>query len=115
MCHFLLILPLLALPIFWFVPLSVALPAYSIVAALSIMIYWYAIQAMKLPIQNGTEGLVGEIGEAIETRNEILLVRIHNEIWQAVPLKDSLCVGDRLEVVSVERRMLRVKSLETNA
>jgi hypothetical protein len=63
MCHLLLALPL---PMFWICPLSVALPAYGAAAGFSAVIYWYAIQAMNRPIQNGAEGMVSEIGEVIE-------------------------------------------------
>lgn len=115
MCHLLLALPLLALPLFWIVPLSVALPAYGVVTGLSAVIYWYAIQAMNRPIQNGAGGMVGEIGEVIETRDGDLRVRVHNEMWQAVPLGAPLCKGDYLEVVGVEELTLRVQKLDLDA
>lgn len=115
MCHLLLALPLLALPLFWAFPLSVALPAYGAVAGLSAVIYWYAIQAMKRPIQNGAEGMVGEIGEVIETGDENLLVRIHNELWPAVPSRGPVHAGDQVEVIGVERLTLQVQKLDPDA
>lgn len=115
MCHLLLALPLLALPLFWIFPLSVALPAYGAIAGLSAVIYWFAIQAMNRPIRNGAEGMVGEIGEVIETSDDGLLVRVHNEMWHAVSPDAQLCIGDYTEVVDAERLTLRVRKLDLDA
>ncbi|MFN7085224.1 MAG: NfeD family protein [Burkholderiales bacterium] len=112
MCHLLLALPLLALPMFWIFPLSVALPAYGMVTGLSAVIYWYAIQAMNQPIQNGLEGMVGEIGKVIENRKGDLLIQIHNELWHAVSPGVPLRAGDEVEVVGEEHLILRVQKLE---
>lgn len=111
MCHFLLFLPLLALPVFWIAPLAVALPVYGMVLASSAAIYWYAVQAMRLPAQTGAEGMVGETGEVIESRGANLFVRARSEIWHAesaAPLRG----GDRVRVVAVEHLTLRVRKLE---
>jgi membrane protein implicated in regulation of membrane protease activity len=115
MCHLLLVLPLLALPLFWIFPLSVALPAYGAVASLSAVIYWYAIKAMKQPLRNGAESMVGKIGEVIESSDGDLRVRVHNELWYAVSPGTTLYKGDYLEVVGVERMTLRVQKLDLDA
>jgi len=114
MCHFLLLLPLVALPVFWIAPLAVALPVYGAVLALSAAIYWYAIQAMRQPVQTGAEGMVGEIGEVVESGGANLFVRARSEIWHAesaAPLRE----GDRVKVVAVEQLTLRVQKLEMDA
>lgn len=115
MCHLLLALPLLALPLFWIFPLSVALPAYGAVASLSAVIYWYVIQAMNRPIQTGAEGMAGEIGEVIETSEGDLRVRVHNEIWHAVSPGIALHKGDYVEVAGVEQLTLLVQKLDLDA
>jgi inner membrane protein len=114
MCHFFLILPLVALPVFWIVPFAVALPVYGAVLALSAAIYWYAILAMRRPVQTGAEGMVGEIGEVIESRGANLFVRARSEIWRAESAA-RLREGDRVRVVAVEQLTLRVQKLETGA
>ena len=114
MCHLFLLLPLVALPVFWIVPLAVALPVYAVVLASSAMIYWYAIQAMRRPVQTGEEGMVGEIAEVIESHGANLFVRARSEIWHAesaAPLRE----GDRVKVVAVEDLTLRVQTLEMGA
>jgi inner membrane protein len=80
MCHLLLILPLLALPVFWTFPLSSAISVYGAVTGVSLLIYWYALQAMKRPVETGMEGMIGEIGSVVEVSGAELVVQIHNEM-----------------------------------
>ena len=114
MCHVLLLLPLVALPMFWIMPLAAALPVYGVVLALSAAIYWYAIEAMRRPVQTGAEGMVGEIGEVIESRGAKLFVRACSEIWHAESAAQ-LREGDRVKVVAVEDLTLRVQKLDLDA
>ena len=110
MCHVLLLLPLVALPVFWIAPLAIALPVYGVVLALSAAIYWYAVQAMRRPVQTGAEVLVGEIGEVVESRGANLFVRARSEVWHARSAAQ-LREGDRVKVVAVEDLTLRVQKL----
>jgi membrane protein implicated in regulation of membrane protease activity len=114
MCHILLILPLLALPVFWIWPLPLALSVYGAVVGLSAVIYWYAILAMRQPRQNGPEGMIGTVGRVVigelgEVRSEL-----HGELWPVVttgPLRH----GDRVKVVAAESSTLRVQKLDAGA
>lgn len=112
MCHVLLTLPLLALPVFWLLPISAALPVYGAVTAISLLIYWYALQAMKRPVETGMEGMIGETGIVVKTGGAELLVQIHNELWRAVPDGTLLREGDQIEVLGVEGRTLKVRGFD---
>ena len=107
MCHLVLLLPVLALPLFWLVPLSIAVPAYALVVVLSGGIYWLAVSAMRRPVQTGAESLAHRTGEVIAREDGVLRVRIHNEIWNAKST-DDLQPGDPIEVVAVEAMRLKV-------
>lgn len=111
MCHVLLLLPLVALPVFWIMPFAAALPVYGVVLASSAAIYWYAIQAMRRPVETGAEGMVGEIGEVIESGGANLVVRARSENWHAKSAAQ-LREGDRVKVVAVEDLTLRVQKLD---
>jgi len=111
MCHVLLALPLLALPVFWVFPIAVAAPIYSAVIALAGTVYWYAMRAMRQPLQNGVEGMIGEFGLVVECHGREALIRARNELWQAtsdVPL----CKADRVRVYAVEHMTLQVRKAE---
>jgi len=112
MCHILLLLPLLALPIFYLFPLSVALPVYAAVLAVSAAVYWTALLAMNQPILNGAAGMIGKIGEVIEDRDGELLVRIQNEIWRVASGNPRPNSGDRVKVVGVKNLTLRVQKMD---
>jgi membrane-bound ClpP family serine protease len=114
MCHVLLILPLLALPVFWIWPLSAALPVYGVVLGLSAWIYWYAIRAMRQPKQNGAEGMIGETGQIVVSDLGELHMQVRSELWDAfstVPVRQ----GDRVKVVAADGTRLRVAKLEARA
>jgi membrane-bound serine protease (ClpP class) len=69
---------------------------------------------MRQPVRTGAEGLVGEIGEVIESNGSNLFVRARSEIWHAesaAPLRE----GDRVKVVAVADLTLRVQNLEMGA
>ena len=114
MCHLLLLLPVLALPVFWLMPLALAVPVYGTALGFSVAIYWYAVQAMKRPVLTGAEGIIGETGEFVESSDADSVVRIGNELWRAA-CGSSLRVGDQVKVVAVEGLTLKVQKLDSRA
>lgn len=112
MCHFVLLLPLIALPVFWVMPLALALSVYGAVLVLSVAIYWHAVQAIRRPVSTGAEGLIGETAVIVEARGGQILARVRNELWR-VASGPSLRAGDKVTVVAVERLTLRVQPLDT--
>lgn len=114
MCHILLVLPLLALPVFWVWPLPVALPIYGAAVGLAAVTYWCAACAMRQPRKNGAESLIGDTGQVVVSEFGEVRIQIRNELWEpvsAVPLHQ----GDHVKVVAAERTRLRVQKLNANA
>jgi len=114
MCHIALLLPLLALPVFWIWPLSVSVPVYAVVVIIAALVYWYAVLAMRRPVETGAEGMIGQTGEVIEVHGTSVVVRIGSEIWNARS-PASLRKGDNVAVIAVERLVLMVKRLDEPA
>jgi membrane protein implicated in regulation of membrane protease activity len=110
MCHLILLLPLLALPSFWVVPLSLAVPAYAAVVALSVWMYVLIMRSMHRPLESGVEKLEHDEGEVIEASGKRAMVRVESEIWQA-RCDEELRRGDRVKVLAVEGLTLRVARL----
>ncbi len=104
-------MPLLALPVFWLLPLPIALPAYAAVVALSGWLYWLAFRAMDRQVITGREGLVGSVAVVLEADARRVSVRVHSEISRAMS-KDRPCRGDRVEVSEIEGLVLRVFRLD---
>lgn len=110
MCHLILLMPVLAIPLFWFVPLSLAAPVYSGILVVSGWVYFLAIRAMNRPVETGIEALVHSTGEVVGKEGDLFCVRVQSEIWNAEST-DKLRPGDRIEVIGVEGLMLKVRHL----
>ena len=111
MCHLLLLLPVLALPVFWLFPLSVAFPTYALVAVVSVAAYAAAIKAMRRPVLTGKEHMLGATGEVVARDGARLTVEIDGELWAAESPRVELRVGDAVRVVSLEGLQLRVAAI----
>lgn len=111
MCHLLLLLPLIALPVFWMAPITVALSIYVPILAVSLWLYWFVMQAMRRPVVAGREELLQATGQVLEVRGRSLQVRVHSEIWSAVS-PDRLKPEDVVEVTGADGLTLRVRRLD---
>ena len=110
MCHLILLLPVLAIPLFWLFPMTIAVPAYVAVLILSGGIYYLAIRAMRQPVQTGVEALMHSTGEVLGKEGSLFRVRVRSEVWNAEST-DNLRPGDYVEVVAVEELRIKVRSL----
>ncbi len=110
MCHLILFAPLLALPLFWLLPLNLALPIYGIVVGLTALIAWPAVVAMRRPSVTGQEGMMGARGEALTELNPHGLIRCQGEVWSATA-EELIPAGERVRVVAVDRLHARVTRL----
>jgi membrane-bound serine protease (ClpP class) len=110
MCHVVLALPFLSLPVFWLWPAQVALPVYGTILALSLWMYFYILRLMKRPVTTGSEEILRSTGKVIHGGKGKVLVRVHSETWNAVS-SDRLSRGDRVQVIGVDGLILRVEKL----
>jgi len=110
MCHLILLLPLIALPIFWLVPLTPALLIYGAVLLVSVWTYWYVMQSMRRPVVAGREELLHATGRVLDAHGKAARVRIHSEIWSALS-EDRLRPDDAVEVLDIDGLKLRVRKV----
>ncbi len=107
MCHLILFAPVLALPLFWLLPFSVALPAYGAVVALTALVAWPVVAAMRRPQLTGVEGMIGARGEAITELNPHGVIRYQGEVWSATA-EEPIPGGERVRVLAVDRLQVHV-------
>ena len=110
MCHLLLLAPVFGLLIFWLSPIWIAVPVYSVILLLSILLYATTIRVMRLPQMTGVYSLLQQAGVVIDVADRSLRVRIGGEIWQAVST-DRLQVGDQVKVAKQHGMTLEVERL----
>lgn len=105
MCHIVLAMPILTLPIFWLLPPNVATPIYAIIVLLSGLLYWQITRAMRRPVATGTESLLGTRAEVVSKSGlqayPKYLVRAGGELWSASGTA-GLLPGQIVKVVAVE-------------
>lgn len=105
MCHLILLMPVLGLPILWLMPLSFAIPSYVVIVLMSVFLYWLITKAMRKPIQDGFQSLIGTEAEVVSRRARDnpaqYLVRSQGELWSAYST-DTLQPGEQVNIVAVK-------------
>ncbi len=107
MCHLILLMPVLGLPLFWLLPLGYALPTNIALWLVSVFLYWLIRKAMRKPIQDGFQSLIGTEAEVVSKRalahSAKYLVRAkgEGELWSAYS-RDTLQPGERVTIVAVK-------------
>ena len=109
MCHFLLGLPLLALPVFWLLPFAAALPVYVTASAVSLVVYVHATRAMRTPRMNGAEALIGATGRIVGLGNRTATLRLHGEMWSVDAQSGQFAIGDEAIVTGIDGLRLRAR------
>ena len=104
MCHLVLLMPVLGLPLFWLLPLGYALPANIALWLISAFLYWLIRKAMMKPIQDGFQSLIGTEAEVVSkralTHSARYLVRAQGELWSAYSA-DIIEIGEQVNIVAV--------------
>jgi membrane protein implicated in regulation of membrane protease activity len=108
MCHLILLMPIVALPVFWVFPLLVAGPLYAVVFVLSVAFYVAVVRTMRRPPETGREGILHASGVVERVAGDTLSVRINGEHWKARCRGEQLAPGDPVDVVSIEGLTLGV-------
>lgn len=110
MCHLILFLPVLALPVFWLLPLSLAAPVYLATLIFSGWMYYVIYGVMHRPKRVGAEALLNRCGRVIKAGGAVSVVRLGNEIWNARS-QDPLHPDDRVKVIGRTGLTLTVSRL----
>ncbi len=112
MCHLILLMPVLALPVFWLMPLNLAIPIYIIIALMSGLFYRLIARSMSKQPETGSEGLIGATAEVVSKLNPgnlaQYLVRSQGELWSASS-PDVLGTGEMVSIAAVDGIRLVVR------
>ena len=68
----------------------------------------FAVRARRRPVVSGSEGLLRERAEAVESFERQGLVRVHGELWNAVS-RAPVHRGERLRILAVSGLTLEVE------
>src|SRR5258708_5688350 len=67
------------------------------------------LRAQRLKPLTGIEGMIGEIGEALELIDPAGTVNVHGEIWKAESNEGKISAGEKVRVLEVKNLNLRVE------
>ncbi|TKJ29539.1 MAG: hypothetical protein CEE40_07950 [Chloroflexi bacterium B3_Chlor] len=110
-CHALLLMPVIGLALFAFLPWEMAFPAYAIISVASLFIYYKIMRAMRQPVQSGREAIMGAIATVVTPLDPVGQVRYKNELWSAVS-EEKLRPGQPVRVVGLQGMKLIVTDAE---
>lgn len=112
MCHLILLLPVLAVPVFWLMPATQAIPLYLIIMVVSGLLYWYIARSLGKRPQTGRESLIGVAAEVVSkigpAAHAQYLVRAQGELWSA-DSSHALRTGEKVRIAAVDGIRLVVR------
>ncbi len=103
MCHLILLMPIVALPVLWLLPLGEGIAVYTVVALVAGTVYWLAVKAMRAPVMSGTETCFAGRGSVRSADGHRGSVWVASELWSAESRDAPLAIGDAVEVIGIRR------------
>lgn len=104
MCHLPLLMPVIALPVFWLTPLSFAIPFYIVILLISGLLYRAVIKSMRKPLETGALRLIGSEAEVVSKlspgHSAQYVVRSGGELWTA-RCADVLQPGETVSIAAL--------------
>lgn len=92
------------LPLWVWIIIGLALGAFIFVRT------WVVLPALRRKKITGAEGMIGQVGEVVESVTPGLVVRVSGgEYWQAECPDGDIEAGEEVEVVGINRLKLEVK------
>jgi membrane-bound serine protease (ClpP class) len=88
---------------------TVIIGAVAFTALFFIFAIGMGVKAQARKPTTGSEGLIGETGEATTDLAPEGTVRVHGELWHAIASEGSLARGDKVVVKAVEGLRVRVR------
>jgi membrane-bound serine protease (ClpP class) len=90
------------------VPLAAVLPIAAAVGGVAVLVLRFALRAQRARVATGREGLVGELGRALEDLAPRGKVFVHGETWDARSRRPAR-QGQRVRVLALEGMELEVE------
>jgi membrane-bound serine protease (ClpP class) len=93
---------------------TVIIPVTFFITAFFLVAISLGIRAQLRKPTTGSEGIIGSIGEALETLDPTGEVRVLGELWNAQSVKQKIHKGEHIRVIGVEDMILTVEKAEQN-
>ena len=98
MCHLILLMPVFALPVFWFFPFSTALAIYLVILGISAFLYFLIFKAMTMKPRVGKEAMLGQTADVVKDIAPEGKIKYFTEIWNAMAEGKKFSVGEKVMI-----------------
>jgi membrane protein implicated in regulation of membrane protease activity len=114
----LMLLPIIAIPVFWLLPLGLAIPIYVFALLLSGAMFWLMRGTMRRPAVTGDGSLIGKDADVVSQSSQGIssryIVRAEDRLWTAQS-RDTLQPGETATIVAVEGNKLIINRRKANS
>ena len=114
----LMLLPIIAIPVFWLLPLGLAIPIYVFALLLSGAMFWLMRGTMRRPAVTGEGSLIGKDADVVSQSSQGIssryIVRAEDRLWTAQS-RDTLQPGETATIVAVEGNKLIINRRKANS
>jgi len=93
--------------------LSVIITSVAVTAFFFLFVIGLGIKAQRAKPVTGVEGMIGNVGESIETLDPLGRVRVHGELWNAESISGVINKGEKIRVVGMKNLKLHVELFQT--
>jgi membrane-bound serine protease (ClpP class) len=93
--------------------LSVIITSVAVTAFFFLFVIGLGIKAQRAKPVTGVEGMIGNVGESIETLDPLGRVRVHGDLWNAESISGVINKGEKIRVVGMKNLKLHVELFQT--
>ena len=93
---------------------SVIISATAVSALFFLFIIGFGLKAQKTKVMTGIEGLLGDVGEVLDSLSPTGTVRVQGEIWNAESLAGTINTGEKVRIKEMKNMKLFVEPIINN-
>jgi len=103
--------PILALVLFYFLPIGTALPFYLVILVVAAFCYVIMFQSMRAKAKTGLKAMIGGEALVVADIDPEGKVKIKDELWAATAGGKNIAAGQKVRIVKIQGLVLVVESL----
>jgi membrane protein implicated in regulation of membrane protease activity len=111
----LMFLPLLAIPVFFYLPADESVPIYLAGVLISAFMFWLMRRTGRIPVATGARGLINQdaivVSKTAGRFRETYTVQVEGELWNARS-DDNIQAGETATIVEAKGNLLAIRKKE---
>jgi len=103
--------PLLALLLFFYLPLSTALPIYIVILVVAGFCHYFMYQSMRARAKSGLEAMIGGEALVLQDIDPEGMIRFKDELWKATAGGKKIAAGKKVRILEAQGLVLIVEDI----